>query len=145
MPGLKNTTKKMSKRIVAAERKNKIAISSVMNGQTESVVFARIEKNLGSGGFSLLMNDNTVGIGLTRRTTCRVSDKCIVICSAADHNASAKVQSYEIVGVLAPHEAQKLWKDKVLSKHLYAFADEEDDDIFDHEESEDDELDVDAI
>jgi len=140
---VKNTEKKVSKRMAAADRKNKKQIAAALLGETENVVFARVEKSLGCGGFSLLMNDCTTGIGLVRRTTCRVSISSIVICSAADCNKSAKVQSYEIVGVLLPHEAKRFMKEKILSKHLLSIEDEEEDDIF--EESDDDEVDVDAI
>ena len=108
---VKNTEKKVSKRVAAAERKNKKAIASVMLGEAENVVFARVEKTLGCGGFSLLMNDGSTGIGLVRRTTCRVSLNSIVMCSAAEHNRSAKVQSYEILAVLCTAEAKKLMKD----------------------------------
>ena len=140
---VKNTEKKVSKRVAAAERKNKKAIASVMLGETENVVFARVEKTLGCGGFSLLMNDCTTGIGLVRRTTCRVSLNSIVMCSAAEHNRSAKVQSYEILAVLCTAEAKKMMKEKIISKYLLSIEDEEEDDIF--EESDDDEVDVDAI
>ncbi len=143
---MKNTEKKVGKRVAAAERKNKKAIASVLSGELENVVFARVEKSLGCGGFSLVMNDSSIGIGLVRRTTSRVSDKSIVICSAADHNASAKVQSYEIIGVLAPHDAQKMLKEKILSPHLLNLDSEEEEDFFEHEDEENDsDVDVDAI
>lgn len=143
--GVVKNTAKMSKRMIAAEKKNKKAISSVLSGEVENVIFARVEKSLGCGGFSLLMNDSSTAIGLVRKTTCRVSDKSIVMCSVAEHNKSAKVPSYEIIGVLRNDEAKKFMKEKLLAKHLLCIEEDEEDDIFEISDNEEEEVDVDAI
>ena len=143
--GVVKNTAKVSRRVLAAEKKNKKAISSVLSGEVENVTFARVEKSLGCGGFSLIMNDSSVAIGLVRRTTCRVADKSIVMCSVAEHNKSAKTQSYEIIGVLKQDEAKRFMKEKLLSKHLLSIEDDEEDDIFESSDNEEEEVDVDAI
>ncbi len=145
----KNTTKSKSKKAMSAEKNNKAVISSVMEGgKAEDYEFARIDANLGSGGFRILTNSGVSAIGRPRKiftaATMGMKMNDIVICSQANCNAEAKVQTYEIVGLLSKKDGQTLYKAGRISRHVWATDEEDVDDVFDYEE-EDAELDIDAI
>ncbi len=149
MPGVKYTTKSKSKKAMSAERNNKAVLSDVFEkGKADDYEFARIDTNLGSGGFRILTNGGISAIGRPRKiftaSTMGMKKNDIVICSKANCNAEAKVQTYEIVGLLSKKDGQTLYKAGKISRHVWATEEEEEEDIFDYEE-EDAEVDVDAI
>lgn len=147
---IKNTEKKLSKKAEAARRANKKAIAEI----SEDTVFARVESNLGAGGFRMVMNNGGEAIGIPRglfnRSTMHIDRNAVVLCSPAEHNSAARVQTYEIIGVLSRKDAQALWKSKKISGSVWFSAEDkeeqEKDDYFEYDDDDnDEEVDIDAI
>jgi hypothetical protein len=150
---VKNTTKRKSKKAESAERNNKAVVSDVLEkGKIDDYEFARVEANLGSGGFRIILNSGKQCIGVPRKLftagSMAIRKDDIVICSAPTCNQEAKVQSLQIVGLLSRKDAHTLWKGGKISRQVWLTNpdDEVEDDFFEHADEEvDSEVDVDKI
>jgi hypothetical protein len=154
MPGLKNNqAKKFSKKGAAAKKANEKAVNSVLEGQVELVI-GRVDANLGSGGFKIVVNDGSTATGIPRGLfnfkTMRIERNSFVL---MEPSSCERVKAMEIVGVLDRKDAQRLYKEKRISKVVWSTEEdgkEDEDDLFDYDgadkkDEEDDDLDIAGI
>ncbi len=136
MPGVKNTQKRISKKAVAAKRDNDKTIAALMSGDSHFVL-GRVEKNFGSGGFQVRIDDPVgyvTGMPLgkfTRSTMPIAADSYVIL----EPSANGRAKVLEIVGVLSRKDAQTLYKQNRMSKVVWKTMeekDEEEDDLFDY-------------
>jgi hypothetical protein len=134
MPGVKNTQKRTSKKAIAAKRHNNQTISCLMEGDSHFVL-GRVEKNLGSGGFQVLVDGGTVvgmPLGKFTRSTMPIEANSFVV---MEPSATGRAKVLEIVGVLSRSNAKALYKSERMSKKVWQSAtDTIEDDLFEENE-----------
>jgi hypothetical protein len=142
MPGVKRTSKKA----ISAKRHNDKTVASIFQGDNHFVI-GRVEKNFGSGGFQVVVEDGVVvgmPLGKFTRSTMLIEANTFVV---MEPSATGRAKVLEIVGVLSQSDAQNLYKEKRMSKKVWSVDDVNDEeDIFDYGDTkEDSDVDVDTV
>jgi hypothetical protein len=127
--------KRVSKKKGSAERDNNRVITALMEGDNHFVL-GRVEKNLGAGGFHVLVhNGHVVGmpIGKFTRSTMPIGENTFVV---LEPSTTGRAKVLEIVGVLSRKNAKLLYKEKRLSKTVWKTDEDDDhnDDLFEDED-----------
>lgn len=136
---------------MAAKKANEKAVSSVLEGDVELII-GRVDANLGAGGFKIIVNDGSMATGIPRGLfnfkTMRIERNSFVL---MEPSTCERVKAMEIVGVLDRKDAQRLYKEKRISKAVWSTEEEgkTEDDLFEFDESnkkdEEDDLDIACI
>ena len=148
------TTTKMPKRASkisqSAKRENEKTIKKLYLDK-DAYVFARIDSNLGAGGFRIVLNDGSTATGIPRglfnRRSLRISIGDIVLVEGSDNKST----QHQIVGLLSHEDATQFYKNQMISELVWRKPeadDKEKDDTFefvDDSDDSDDEVDVDNI
>lgn len=154
-------------RLTGTQRKeiNDRTVSSVMDEETEGIVFGRVLKHLGAGHVRVILPNKSEGIAKIRTVLSRrgstpiVSDDIVVLSgrdfetkTTADGKAVDRVDRYDLLGVLTRSQAAKMEKEGRIPAWFVLSAEEAADgegDIFDYSEipevDETEEIDIDAI
>jgi translation initiation factor IF-1 len=159
MPGVKNTTRPQGRMAKAAADKNDRAIRSIMGGEEGN--FGRVEKALGNRQFYVRFFD---GLDIHPELTAiprgvfsaggkarvRICTGDIVVLDGVNMISVAKKQgktiTLEITAKLDKKEAQQLYKQGRIHSSVYQEKEDEEDDLFDHEDIPDeDDIDISAI
>ncbi len=138
MPGVKNTQKRTSKKAVAAKRHNDKTVASLFEGDSHYML-GRVERNFGSGGFQVVVDDGVVvgmPMGKFTRSTMPIEANSYVV---LEPSTTGRAKVLEIVGVLSRSDAQSLYKAKRMSKKIWSIEAEqkEEDDYFDYGDDDD--------
>ena len=128
MPGISFRQSK-TKRGAAASSASKANVRAVINAiQSDSTIFARVDKSLGNSNFRLTLNDGSpcqgTPRGLFTSRNMRITLGDIVILETSTSS------THEIIGLLSKEESATLYKNKRLSKHLCGEGEE--DTLFDY-------------
>lgn len=147
-------------RLTGGKRKelNQKVVNSVLDGDVEDAVFARVIKHLGAGNLRVILSNKREAIAkirnvLARRGSTPIVSGDIVILSGRDFETKASDETrYDVLGVMNRHESAKLEKAGEIPSWMLVTAEadgNQTEDIFDYsevkEENEDEELDMDAI
>lgn len=130
MPGIRQGKAKRGAAASSASKANVRAVVSAI--QSDSAIFARVERSLGNSNFRLTLNDGSpcqgTPRGLFTSRNMRITLGDIVILERSTSS------THEIIGLLSKEESAALYKSKRLSKHLC--AEEQEDTLFDYSAAE---------
>jgi translation initiation factor IF-1 len=146
-------------RLTGGQRKelNQKVVNSVMDGDVEDAVFARVIKHLGAGNIRVILPNKREAIAkirnvLARRGSTPIVSGDIVILSGRDFETKAGDEMrYDVLGVMNRHESAKMEKAGHIPSWMLVSAEateETEGDIFDFSESketETEDVDIDAI
>jgi translation initiation factor IF-1 len=144
-------------RLTGGKRKelNQKIVNSVMEGDTEDIVFGRVLKHLGAGNIRVVLANKREAIAkirniLARRGSTPIVGGDIVILSGRDFETKAEDDMrYDVMGVMNRHESAKLEKSGQIPSWMLISADaseETEADIFDFSEAkESEDVDIDTI
>ena len=141
-------------RLTGGQRKeiNQKVVNSVMEGDMEGTVLARVLKHLGSGNIRVILPNKREAIAkirtvLSRRGSTPIVSGDIVVLSGREFETKAEEDMrYDVLGVMSRNEAAKLEKAGQIPSWMIVGGEkeEEEGDIFDFDEK-DEEVDIDAI
>jgi hypothetical protein len=132
----------------SAKRENEKTIREAYDEESDKFIFARIDSNLGAGGFRIVLNDSTLASGIPRglfnRRTLRIKTGDIVLVEKCSNDS----RSHQIVAILPEDEAKHFYSRKRISEAVWkkpdADGEKEKEDAFEFVD-EDEEVVVDEI
>jgi translation initiation factor IF-1 len=149
MPGVSvhSAQKNMSKSKRASQRKNTNRVEAAIRGDIEDCTYGRIHKALGNKMFIVINSSKKERLAHIRGKMARIGVDDVVLLNVREYETRSGTDSevYDIMAVFDKKSASKLVKDRVIPSWLTlsSAAEEGEEDIFDHSEDADEDLDAD--
>ena len=103
----------------SAHRENEKTIRQAYDEDNDNFIFARIDSNLGAGGFRIVLNDSTMASGIPRglfnKRTLRIKAGDIVLVDKCSNDSRV----HQIVAILPEDEAKHFYSRKRISEAVW--------------------------
>lgn len=114
-------------RLTGGQRKelNQRAVQSVIDEETDGIVFGRVLKHLGNAHVQVILSNKKQGIAkirtaLARRGTTPIVTDDIVIVSGRDFEKPCEIPRYDLLGVLSRSEASRMEREGRIPSWMLA-------------------------